>query len=650
MSDLPKPIDRRIGDPSAMQGARTFPLAAWVVSRAQAALQGVRQAFQPSATVEASRALAPIGPPPSALGTPGAPMPPTLSMPTNGPVRSMQRREPWFGPGQPPLPTAPRADVAGRAFDYQAGINMGSRPRQWSGVSFEQLRGLSTSLDIARLCIETRKDQMGRLTWSVLPKQMAGQAERPSKADDRCRMIEKFLRSPDRKHTWDGWLRMILEDQLVTDAVSLYVRRTLGGDVYAIEVVDGTLIKPLVDAGGRTPSPPEAAYQQILKGMAAIDYTSDELIYAPRNPRSDRIYGLPVMEQIVMTVNIAIRREIVKLHYFTDGNVPDAMVSVPEDWGSEQIADFQAKWDVLMKGAQNQAGIKFVPGKMNFQPTRSDGMLMGQFDEWLARVICFAFSLPPTAFVQQQNRATAEQASETALQEGLAPMMVWFKGVMDRIIQQVFGFEDLEFTWDDVKQIDVAKERDAERADVMAGIISIDQVLSKRGMDPIGMGHAIMGGPNGFIFLADIIEAQKAGLTRIQPPTPPPTLDEFGQPIPGASPGDSPGAPPNAGGSVGGQAMIAAGTPATPSLGSRAALTPPSGDNPLAGIPDDILAAVGLGPQGPAGRLHDITRRDEVQTDPEMAHVPHRQVLTTLRAVEAMQKRARARRARRARP
>jgi hypothetical protein len=34
--------------------------------------------------------------------------------------------------------------------------------------------------------------------------------------------------------------------------------------------------------------------------------------------------------------------------------------------------------------------------------------LKDDFDEWLARVICFAFSLPPTAFTKQVNRNTAE--------------------------------------------------------------------------------------------------------------------------------------------------------------------------------------------------------------------------------------------------
>lgn len=608
-------------------GGRTSPVADWLVRQASAAINGVRSAVQPS-------------PPASQFGG-------LVVLP----VPVAQRREPWFGPGKPMVPTAPPDDVAGRAFDYLNGQNMGNTPRQYSGVSFEQLRGLADSLDIVRLCIETRKDQMGRLTYSVLPKQTAGEALR-APVDARCSQLEAFFASPDKKHTWDGWLRMLIEDQLVIDAATLYVRRTRGGDVYAIEVVAGQFIKPLLDVTGRTPAPPEAGYQHILKGMPAINYTSDELLYAPRNPRSDKIYGLSPVEQMVMTINIAIRREIVKLKTFTENNIPEALVSVPKEWTPDQVTRFQTMWDALLKAQQNSAGLKFVPGGMVYQPTRSDQMLMGPFDEWIARVVCFAFSLSPTAFVQQQNRATAETATQTALEEGLAPMMVWFKGLMDRIVQQVFGYEDLEFTWDDTKQIETSVERSQDLADVAAGILSRDEVRAKRGLDPIGVGPAITAGPNGIIFLDDLMEAKRTGLTKIQAPGAAPApqqLDELGNPVPPGMPGTPPNAitqqqiagppgssaPPNAITQLqiaGPQAPAAAPPPTpAPAIGRG-----PAGGDPLAGIPASILAAIGLGPNGSSKRVVDVTKAEQAQSDPMTAAVGHPQVLDTLRQVEAM--------------
>jgi phage portal protein BeeE len=57
-------------------------------------------------------------------------------------------------------------------------------------------------------------------------------------------------------------------------------------------------------------SPPAPAYQQILKGVPAVDYGADELIYAPRNPRVHKAYGFSPVEQVQMSVNIALRRQI----------------------------------------------------------------------------------------------------------------------------------------------------------------------------------------------------------------------------------------------------------------------------------------------------------------------------------------------------
>ena len=46
---------------------------------------------------------------------------------------------------------------------------------------------------------------------------------------------------------------MVLEDLFVLDAPALYVRRTVGGTLYAIEPIDGATIKRVLDdhPGGR---------------------------------------------------------------------------------------------------------------------------------------------------------------------------------------------------------------------------------------------------------------------------------------------------------------------------------------------------------------------------------------------------------------
>ena len=69
------------------------------------------------------------------------------------------------------------------------------------------------------------------------------------------------------------------------------------------------------------------------------------------------------------------------------------------------------------------------------------------YDEWLARVICYAFSVPASAFVSQVNRATGETLRQQATQEGLVPLKAWVKSALDGAIQDCMAEPDLEFVW-----------------------------------------------------------------------------------------------------------------------------------------------------------------------------------------------------------
>ena len=55
----------------------------------------------------------------------------------------------------------------------------------------------------------------------------------------------------------------------------------------------------------------------------------------------------------------------------------------------------------------------------------------GVFDEWLARVVCYAFSVSHQAFVNQVNRSTGETQKEMAEEEGLWPVLKWVKRLID---------------------------------------------------------------------------------------------------------------------------------------------------------------------------------------------------------------------------
>lgn len=233
--------------------------------------------------------------------------------------------------------------------------------------------------------------------------------------------------------------------------------------------------------------PPAPAYQQILKGLPASDFTREELIYLPRNPRPNRAYGLSPVEQIILTVNTAIRRALHQLDYYTEGSIPDAFASTPDNWSPAQIKLFQDNFDGLVNGPQNLAirrKLKFLPFGVTYIPTKT-AKIFDEGDEWLARVICYAFSLPPNAFVKQQNRATAVSAQEVALEEGLAPLMQWVKRLMNRVLAGPLGAPEYEFAWSDVKDVDTLTQAQVDQIYITTGAKTVNEVRDDLGLEPL---------------------------------------------------------------------------------------------------------------------------------------------------------------------
>ena len=394
----------------------------------------------------------------------------------------------WFGPLQPLDPIAPE-EVKGRRFDFPTGFNINTAPRGIDGTgyarpAFAQLRALAENYDLMRLVIETRKDQLVKMKWLIQARDEDQRKDADS--DPRIDLATKFFQKPDRERDWQTWLRAVIEDVLVIDAVAIYPQRTNGGQLYALELIDGATIKPVIDDLGRRPLPPDVAYQEVLKGLPAIDYAADELFYFQRNPRTDRVYGFPPVEQVMMTVNIAIRRQLHQLEFYTAGTVPDMMVPVPDAWSPDQIGQFQQYWDALL--ADNTAErrrVRFVPAGIGKGAVQTkEAALKDDYDEWLARIVCYAFSVSPQWATKQMNRATAESAQEQALQEGLAPLLASTKRIADRCLDDGMGFADLEFAWVTDEASDPKTQSDILNVELAKGAITLDEYRAKTGREP----------------------------------------------------------------------------------------------------------------------------------------------------------------------
>ena len=389
----------------------------------------------------------------------------------------------FFGSGQPVQPSAP-PEVRGRLSDYPNYYNYTITPRadQLTSVGFSTLRTISDpaqgGLDILALVIESIKDQISGSNWNIKGRDGSDGGEKAAK-------IMQRLRKPDGVNPFRTWLRQIIHDHLVIDQPAIYIRPT--GELPLLDVMDGATLSLKIDAYGRTPQPPYTAYQQVIKGIPAIDYTTSELIVPIYNRRSNRVYGYSRVEQVVNIVNLALRRQLSQIEYYTSGSVPDMLLGVPDTWSVDQIAQYQEWFDSILSGnIGDRRKARFIPGGVTPHQTK-DAVIKDGLDEWLARVVSYAFSISPDWAVAQVNKATAEIQKETALEQGVVPIKLWLSDVMDEVLEKAFDAPELDFDW--VEDGSVDPKQQAEILNIYVNglnpILTVNEARAELGLDPL---------------------------------------------------------------------------------------------------------------------------------------------------------------------
>jgi len=414
----------------------------------------------------------------------------------------------WFGPGVPMAQAIP--DDAGypRRMEYPVGWNAIRNPqaRDIGSPSFPELRALSNLNTYTRLAIETCKDEVSKVSFAFRPKRMKGESlasVSKRKNDPRIAMLNQFFEYPGRAiHypenpddgppqvvdcDWDTWLREFLEDVFVIDAPAVNIVRNVNtdadprGGIYSLDVIDGATIKPILDRYGNATS-----YQQWLYGVPGKILGPDQLYYRPRNPRTSKVYGFSQVEQILVIVNIMLRRLSLQLAHYTDGNIPEALIKAPESWGPDQVEKFQKGFDAYFAGSSRaRAKLTWIPsGGGDIKLTKVES-LKTEEDEWWVRVNQYAFSLSAQWASRMMNRATAETAQETAKEQGLMPTLNYVASSLTGLVRRVWRWDDIEAASEFEQDVNALDQAEVDKTYVSIGALSLNEVREKIGKDPI---------------------------------------------------------------------------------------------------------------------------------------------------------------------
>ena len=441
----------------------------------------------------------------------------------------LQRNPLWgsvpFGSGLPINPGAinpvgPDGRPDPRRYEYQVAQNINVATEQ-KLVPFKTLRGAAEQIDIVRRCIEVLKSKISSLDWDITIAEDASEkiiseiggdhvramAQAREKFSEDIYRARQFWENPDKANglTFIDWLMLSLEEILVLDAWAIWPQKTVGGDLFGLQVLDGSTIKPLLDDRGMRPMPPQPAFQQILYGFprsefsagndnisADGDFTSDELAYLIRNRKTNSMYGSSPVERCLPVADLYLRRQQWLRAEYTDGVLPELMLKPDANFGNDPILLKQlenAINDDLAGQTEQRKRARILPA--GFDPVQFDGYgekFKEVLDTYLVTSICGHFGVMPTEIGFSGHGGLGSSGhqqgeSQSAQMIGVGPLVTWLARMLTNLSYTYLGMpRELEFKF----MLDEGRdnEQEARRADleIRGGTKSINERRSELGL------------------------------------------------------------------------------------------------------------------------------------------------------------------------
>lgn len=477
-----------------------------------------------------------------------------------------------FDPNYPQAPTAidprgPSGRPLPRLNQYPISWNLPSAPGTYKMVPFKLMRNVVDMSHIARDCIAVRQQEIADVEFEISPKeQERGEfkvfPEKKAGLFDQWRTQRKALQAfyehpdPVRGLDYDEWIRMAIEELLVTDSLSVFEHPTwgpgagvLGSDLFALTLLDGTTIKPLLDIRGAPPEPPNPAFQQFIWGLARVDLVSlvldarddpsvqdsqrgfsysnaeyleltrDQLAYMPFHRRAWTAYGFSNVEQCILVINVAMKRLGWHLARFTDGDIPAMLVHLPETWTLDQVNRYEAQWHAMLAGDQGwKHRMKAIPGAAVAQEMKPPVHDM-TFDDYIDRMICASFAVDPTEVGMEPKGGlggTGYMDSQDDRRKRLTvgPILRRFKRYFDGLNTRRFNVPELEVRYDGLDVEDESEQHKIDLERVKTATMTPNAYRAKRGEPPLMLSTG-QKDPNGdrayFVMSREVIGLDQVG-------------------------------------------------------------------------------------------------------------------------------------------
>ena len=340
---------------------------------------------------------------------------------------------------------------------------------------------------VARRAINCIKDRIACMDWRIEPRQGAPEDTAGDRAA-RIAALTSAFETPNESDSFRTLMEQVIEDVLVGGFGAAEIDTT--GDAampVRLYPVDGASIQVNAQWSGDPNDPRYAQVTGKLGKDALTPLRDDELMYIRLNPRSHTVFGLGKVEIAFEAIS-----SFLQAHRYAGRLASNSVVQYAL-WLNETSP---AQHERLIRWWQDEVeGTGRVPVLSSEQKPEvlrfaggTDADLRLEWQQFLLTMIANAFDLPAMLLgvTQDVNRSTAQEFANEAFQSAVVPLARLVADHLTRdVIVKRLGWSDLRFIWSELESRDEMVEVEIQTKLLAAGVLSVAEVRSMRGLPAI---------------------------------------------------------------------------------------------------------------------------------------------------------------------
>jgi phage portal protein BeeE len=251
--------------------------------------------------------------------------------------------------------------------------------------------------------------------------------------------------------------------------------------------VDGASIQVNAQWSGDPNDPRYAQVTGKLGKDALTPLRDDELMYIRLNPRSHTVFGLGKVEIAFEAISSFLQahryagrlasNSVVQYALWLNERTPEQHERLIRWWQDEVEGTGRVP---VLSSEQKPEVLRFAGG--------TDADLRLEWQQFLLTMIANAFDLPAMLLgvTQDVNRSTAQEFANEAFQSAVVPLARLVADHLTRdVIVKRLGWSDLRFVWSELESRDEMVEVEIQTKLLAAGVLSVAEVRSMRGLPAI---------------------------------------------------------------------------------------------------------------------------------------------------------------------